>query len=117
MPDGNRLSVLSVTVKRISTAANVQASHRPVGSAPSTIAMRRQRYPDALSDGDFDLDIAPRLSPIQGNNNPINVIAQYRPLGVSKNDDVDFPDCGEGGGGSRLRAANSRTAMICSRVR
>ena len=53
--------------------------------------MRRQRYPDALSDGDFDLDIAPRLSPIQGNNNPINVIAQYRPLGVSKNDDGDFP--------------------------
>ena len=53
--------------------------------------MRRQRYPDALSDGDFDLDIAPRLSPIQGNNNPINVITQYRPLGVSKDDDGDFP--------------------------
>jgi hypothetical protein len=53
--------------------------------------MRRQRYPAALSDGDFDLGIAARLSPVQGNNNLINVITQYRPLGVCEDDDGDFP--------------------------
>jgi len=48
-------------------------------------------YSVALSDWDFDLDIAAWLGPIQGNNNPINVMAQHRPLGISEDDDGDFP--------------------------
>jgi hypothetical protein len=69
-------------------AANVQASHR---LDLECNCQRRQRHPAALSDWDFDLDIAARLGPVQGTNNPINVMAQYRPLGVSEDDDRDFP--------------------------
>ena len=45
----------------------------------------------SLSDGDFNLRIAARRNPVQGRNNPVNVAAQDGPLGVSKNDDGDFP--------------------------
>jgi hypothetical protein len=77
------LSVLGVTVR-----SDLTARHRAVRPAAGAIALRRQRYPAALADGDFDLDIAPRLSSIQRNNNSINVMAQDRPLGVSEDDEA-----------------------------
>ncbi len=44
-----------------------------------------------LPQGDFHLGIAAWRRRVQSSNNPVNVAAQYGPLGVSKDDDGNFP--------------------------
>jgi hypothetical protein len=44
-----------------------------------------------LSERDFHLGIASWRGPVQSSNNPVNVSAQDGPLGVSKDDDGNFP--------------------------
>ena len=46
---------------------------------------------ELLSERDFHFGIAAWRGRVQSSNNPVNVAAQDGPLGVSKDDDGNFP--------------------------